>query len=525
MNKTYISRYTPSIMKHEELEAIFVQREELAKRIEELIFVSCTTKSKHYTLLIGPRGIGKTHLVSLLYYRTKAKKELRDKILIAWCREEEWGVSSLLDFLLRIFRALFEEYQDEKLEEQVESLYGLSSDTALQKAQQILIDYVGEKTLFVIVENLSGLFDGLGDEGQKRLRSFIQEHPFWTILATSTSLFNGVSLQKSPFYGFFRIQHLEALDIENATQLLTQIAELNNDNKLAEMIPTALGRSRIRAVHHLGGGNHRVYVIFSHFLTCESLDQLVQPLMSSLDDLTPYYQSRLYFLSPQQRKIAEHLCNRRHAVSVKEIAQQCFMTHQTASSQLKSLKDMGYVISDQVGRDSYYELREPLMRMCLDVKKHRGEPIRLLVEFLRIWYTKDELQERLNRQNSDEKSIIQNLFENTIDKKKLQSRIKSLVEVYKKHDVLTSLGQGVVRSIPALYSPMASDAAVQQWFELWKEQAGKYSEFQIPLRILDVAVRFRPKHDRRVLYGLPIEERKILEEVLNEIILEDFSTS
>jgi tetratricopeptide (TPR) repeat protein len=119
--------------------------------------------------------------------------------------------------------------------------------------------------------------------------------------------------------------------------------------------------------------------------------------MRTLDDLTPYYQERMRFLSPQQRKIIDFLCDRRQAVTVKEIAQRCFMTHQTASSQLKKLLEMGYVRSEPIGRESYYELREPLMRFCLEVKKQRGEPIQLFVDFLRLWYTQGELQQRLRR--------------------------------------------------------------------------------------------------------------------------------
>jgi DNA-binding transcriptional ArsR family regulator len=122
---------------------------------------------------------------------------------------------------------------------------------------------------------------------------------------------------------------------------------------------------------------------------------MVEPFMQMLDNLTPYYQARMMHLSPQQRKIVDFLCDRRHAVTVKEIAQRCFITHQTASGQLKSLREMGYVTSEAIGRESYYELREPLMRFCIDVKKQRGEPIRLVGDFLRLWYSQTELQQRL----------------------------------------------------------------------------------------------------------------------------------
>jgi DNA-binding transcriptional ArsR family regulator len=251
------------------------------------------------------------------------------------------------------------------------------------------------RTLLLIVENLDDLFAGLGKDGQKQLRDFL-EKTNCVILATAQCELKEVSQKNSPFYGFFRHEKLEDLKAEDATQLLANIATHNGNDELASFIQTSTGRDRINAVHFLAGGNHRIYVIFSEFLTNrESLDELVEAFMRMLDDLTPYYQERMRFLSPQQRKIIDFLCDRRHAVTVKEIAQRGFITHQTASSQLKKLLEMGYVRTEPYGRESFYELREPLMRFCLKAKKQRGEPIELIVDFLRRWYTKTELQERL----------------------------------------------------------------------------------------------------------------------------------
>ena len=746
MKATFLSRFTPSLMKPEDLEAIFVQREKLAERIVEVIRDSVLTSSKHHTLLIGPRGIGKTHLIALVYHRIQKMEDLHDHLLIAWLREEEWGVTSFLDLLLRIFRALLEEYDNAELGERVESLYELPPDAAERAAAELLKEFAGDRVLLILMENLEDLFDGLRDEEQKRLRAYLQENPFCTILATAQSLFSGVSLQTSPFYGFFRMHHLEELDLDDATRLLAKVADLSDDSELASFIGTPAGRARIRAVHHLAGGNHRVYVIFSQFLNRESLDELVESVMRTLDDLTPYYQARMRWLSPQQRKIAEFLCNRRGAVPVKEIAGRCFVTHQTASGQLKSLRDMGYVRSIPLGRESHYELREPLMRLCAEVKKQRGDPIRLLVDFLRLWYSREELERRLaslgtgaglereymfhalrtteetedprvaacledfgayvkagdfaralevaeeliairgkaqdwfrqgfclamlgrhdqelaslnkvieldpgdalawnnrgvelsNLRRHDEAleshdkaieldpngamawnnrggalfglgrydealesydkaieldpnratawsnrgatldnlrrwdealvscdraieldpnyatarlnraeallalnrwdegiaalddalqrfahadephtgdtgAIIRNLFTGTRDAAAWRTRVMMLIDLYDKHQIVSALGQGLVRGISELTSPMVSDAAARMWLDVWRDLAGGHDEFQIPLRLLDAAVRYRETHDQRVLLRLPVEEREILEALL-----------
>ncbi|MEG5137493.1 MULTISPECIES: tetratricopeptide repeat protein [unclassified Microcoleus] len=404
MKNTLISRFTPSLMAPETLEAILVQRHKLANHLVENIRESALTPNKHYQLLIGPRGIGKTHLVSLIYHRISKMEDLQDKLLIAWLREEEYGIASFLDLLIAILRAIGKEYPAEyqaELHDAVEGLYE-SPEDAESVAAQLLRDFIGNRVLLLIVENLDDVFSGLGDIGQKQFRAYLQTYGFLTILATSQSLFDGIESRDQPFYGFFYSHTLKELELDDAVALLHQIASLEGKSELASFIQDSTGRDRIKVVHFLSGGSPRIYMVFSDFLVNrESLNKLVETFMAMLDDLTPYYQDRMKYISNQQRKIVDFLADLRHAVSVKEIAKRCFITHQTASSQLKNLRQKGYVKSEEIGRESWYELREPLMRFCLEVKKQRNEPIRLLVDFLRVWYTKEELQQRLGLRMAD----------------------------------------------------------------------------------------------------------------------------
>jgi tetratricopeptide (TPR) repeat protein len=405
MKNTFISRFTPSLMSPETLEAILVQRHALAERLVELIRVSALTDNKHFQLLIGPRGIGKTHLVSLIYHRVAKMEDLRDKLLIAWLQEEEWGIASFLDLLRGIFRALAKEYPEvyqAELHDDVEKLYNLSPEQAEFKAAELLRDFVGKRVLLLIVENLEDVFSGLGDFGQKQLRAYIQNYSFLTILATSQSLFDGVKLSNNPFYDFFDLHELDEFKLDDAVALLNHIATLEGNSDLASFIQSPTGRDRIKVVHYLSGGSPRVYIVFSAFLmTPESLDKLVEPFMEMLDSLTPYYQDRMKYLSNQQRKIVDFLCDRGGAAPVKQIAKRCFIEQRTVSSQLKDLRDKGYVKTEEIGRESWYELREPLMRFCLEVKKQRNQPIPLIVDFIRVWYTRKELQQRLGLRMAD----------------------------------------------------------------------------------------------------------------------------
>jgi tetratricopeptide (TPR) repeat protein len=400
MKNTFLSRFTPSSMTPETLEAMFVQRHPLVEDLIAAIRESALTDNKHFRLLVGGRGMGKTHTVSLIYHRLMAMDDLKDKLVIAWLREEEWGVASFLDLLMRIFRALSQQYPEaykDKLENEVTAIYQMSADIAQHKAAQLLREFVEKRTLVLLMENLDDIFNGLDDIGQKQFRAYLQNYPFITILATTQSLFNGVQHKESAFYGFFYSHYLEQLELDEVVDLLKRIAKLEGDKELESYIQSPAGKARIQAIHYLAGGNHRVYVIFAEFLTRKSLDELVEPFMKTLDELTPYYQARMQWLSPQQRKIVDFLVDRRATATVTEIAQHCFITHQTASSQLKDLRTKGYVRVEAIGRECYYELQEVLMRFCLDLKKQRGEPISLIVDFLRCWYTQDELKQRLEK--------------------------------------------------------------------------------------------------------------------------------
>lgn len=380
------STFSPAGMPAELLEKTFVQRERSAERLTQLFVESALTDSKHHVLLVGPRGIGKSHLVSLIYHRLLSKPELKDKLAIAYLREDEWGVTSFLDLLLRILR---------EFKIQTRQLQSLTIQAAEERAWSALRESVQGKTLLVILENLETVLSSMGEEGQRKWRACLQNNPMWSLLATTPSLSEDISNHASPFYGFFEIQPLEGLSVSDAVTLVKRLAESQGRRDIAEYVCSPAGRARVRAVQHLANGNHRVFVIFYEFLAHDKEADLVEPVLKTIDALTPYYQSQMKELSPQQRKLVDFLCRFRSAANVKTIASGCFVSHQTAASQLKQLLESRYLRVTRIGRESYYELNEPLLRICVETKVHDGKPIRLLVEFLRYWFARQELAQRL----------------------------------------------------------------------------------------------------------------------------------
>jgi len=389
--------FTPSRTDPKDLEFILVQRQKLLQDAVERVRESALTKHKHHLLFVGPRGCGKTHLVTLIVSRLGNDDELTNRLRIAWLNEDE-TCTTLLEFFLKVHQALEKRYPSEYSAETLAPAYEMKPDAALEFVSRQLLDSLGSRTLLILTENLDSIFEGLGDAGQKQLRAFIQENPRLSIVATAQRLVEDLSDRASPFFGFFQTEHLKPLNFEEATELLQNIARLNGNGELVEFLSTSRGRSRVRALHHLSGGNHRIYIVLSQFITRDSIDALLGPFMKMVDELTPYYQERLRWLPPMQRKIVEYLCVCEGTVPVKEIAKRLFATPQTVSSQLQDLREKGYIEANQRGRESLYEISEPLMRICVEVKENQShQPLRLLVDFLRAWYDEKQLNFHLGK--------------------------------------------------------------------------------------------------------------------------------
>ena len=398
-----ISRFSPNWSNPDDLEAITVARESLIAGAVDSARESALTKNKHHRLFIGARGSGKTHLITVVRHRLVQMDDLNDTLRIAWLNEDETS-DTLLSLLLKVYRSLSREYPVEFPVDLTEAVFDLEDiQEATREITELLLKQLKDKTVLLLIENLDALFHIFGEAEQKSWRALIQNHPQFCTIATAQRLFHGVSSRSAPFFGFFQIEHLKPFSVTEAAELFTKVANVRKDEELEQFITLPRGRARIRALHHLIGGNQRLFIILSEFINRDSLDSLVEPFEELVDEqLTPYYQERLRWISPLQRRIVEYLCAVVKPEPVKVIAHRLFSTSQTISKQLQELRKLGYVISRLRGRESFYELAEPLMRLSYQVKEARGRsPLRLLVDFLRVWYDQQELLERMKLVDGD----------------------------------------------------------------------------------------------------------------------------
>lgn len=569
---TRSSKYSPGNMAVEALESLFVARGDLLESTLNAIADTARSVATRYLLLVGPRGAGKTHFTSLLHHQLSAGSKfegVRERSVIAYFNEEEWGIASYLDFLIRILVAL-DERSDGKLDAQlrdIRKLFTQSETTAIRAAEEALTEFVGSKRLILICENLNDLLEGLGTKGQQQWRSFTQQNPFWIVFATSPRISDDIQSQKAPFYGQFTIRYLERLRFEEAVELLIRKSKLDRKFELADFLNTATGRARVRAIHHLAGGNPRVYIVLSEFLTRESLDDLFEPFMQMADDLTPYYQDRLRQLAPRQRKIVEHLSRLSRPAKIKDIAEACLLSQQTASKQIHELAKQGYVLRIKAGRNTYVELTEPLMRICIEIKDNRTKHLRLFVEFLRHWFSAREIKKRCSSLAPGRNGISHGI---TIDNLWIAARVSEsgfngLAEAVKElqkdgkadlsalswkgpfvdlleqqylqegpHGIATTVSRllravpvdGVDERIAEALTEFCFDGlgvevfAAEGWdraLSMLKESLSDFESCSVALDFLGVAVEYSSSHDEEVLLQLPVEQRELLLTAFNDL--------
>ncbi len=125
---------------------------------------------------------------------------------------------------------------------------------------------------------------------------------------------------------------------------------------------------------------------------------MVDLLLTRFDDLTPYYQEQLGRLSGQMRLVVAELAHVDHPLHVAELAERIGVSQRSLGKTVSDLADRGWVapvstpVADLLdGRRTYYELAEPLARLSFQIKESRGEPLRLVVDFLKGWFDPDEM--------------------------------------------------------------------------------------------------------------------------------------
>ncbi|WP_111512326.1 tetratricopeptide repeat protein [Mycobacterium kyogaense] len=369
----------------------------LAQRLE----AAAMSKARPHTLLVGPRGSGKTHLLRVALHRLAQAPDVSTRLTVADIPEDAVGITRYVDLLREIGAAL-----QLKLPRQ-------SSAVELETA---ILESIQDRTLVIVIENLDRVFAAIGHGGQRNLRSWVETSGRILLLCATPALFAGVADRNQPWFAGFITTPVEGLTAEAGHELLTILARQRGDEELAEFLETATGRARVEAVARLTGGSARIWMVLSGCMTIASLDALIPAVEDLIEGLVPYYQQLLWDLPPNHQAVVRQLAEGpTAAMTAAQIASATELSQQTVSKVLGLLQEGRWVGTEKLAGDrrkTWYSLREPMLRHHFQWRSTRSQPLELIVELLRAWYDPQELKMHLatiDAQSPAERYLLESL--------------------------------------------------------------------------------------------------------------------
>ena len=391
-----IGLYRSGVTSPERLRHTSVAREHLLDNAIESLRGSVGRKSKNHLLFIGPRGIGKTHLLSCIEDAVQSDDALGPSIVVVRFPEESNRTLSFADFLIGMCGILKEVLEDEPLWTELFARVQTEEDDA--KVADTLVPAIREqnrmrgRTLLVMIENLGEI---LGRQIRNKkdvaaLRKFLMADNGCLLLATAPLHFDGITDIGQPFYDFFDIQILENLSFEETVEVIRLNLEWEKRKDILDTLKDM--RPRLQALYRMTGGNPRLTMMLYELIAHESVTNVQNQFHLLLDRISPFYQGRLNDLPPGQRALLECLASMRDQEKTPAaIAARMRMSQQETSSLLKRLTDAHYLRAARHPRDRrsrLYTIREGFFDIWLAMNLSRGVRRRMpfLLEFFSLFY-------------------------------------------------------------------------------------------------------------------------------------------
>ena len=401
--KLNIGLYRSGVTSPERLRHTSVAREHVLDNSVESLRGSVGRKSKHHLLFIGPRGIGKTHLLDCIEDTVQSDETLSASYVVIRFPEESNRTLSFADFLIGLCEILKDVVEDEPLWAELFAKVQTEEDN--DRVVDTLVPAIREqnrqrnRTLLIMLENLGEIFTRqIRDENElASLRKFFMADNGCLLLATSPLHFDAITDVGQPFYDFFDIQILENLSFEETVEVIRRNLEWEKRDDILATFEDM--RSRLQALYRMTGGNPRLIMMLYELIAHESVTKVQDQFHLLLDRISPFYQDRLNDLPPSQRALLECLASMRDQEKTPAaIAARMRMSQQETSSLLKRLSDAHYLRASQHPQDKrsrLYTIREGFFDIWLAMNLSRGARKRLpfLLEFFNLFYPSIDARE------------------------------------------------------------------------------------------------------------------------------------
>ncbi len=371
------------------IEQFVVRQHELAI-VLQVLRNNVDADSCQHTLVVAPRGRGKTMLLARVAAELRTNVELSALLLPIRFMEESHEIFSSADFWLDVlfYLSLETRTQDAELARNLQDTHAdlttrwreRELDERARTAVLDAADRLG-KRLVLMVENLQALCDNVDANFGWKLRKTLQMEPQIILLASATSRFEGLDDAQDPFFELFRIISLQPLKTEQCRRLWQAASG------------DGVGDRRIRALQILTGGDPRLLVIVAEFQRHGSIRQLMEQLVQMIDDHTEYFRGHLETLGKTERRVYLALMDLWQPSTTGEISSRARLDVRTVSTMLGRLVLRGAVDPrDEHGR---YAVTQRLYRIYYKLRRERGEAtvVQELLRFMDLYYSDTEITE------------------------------------------------------------------------------------------------------------------------------------
>ena len=398
------SLYNPHLHGKNELLSLFVVRQKLLDHLLEDLRATDAGKSPQHHLILGQQGMGKTMLLRRLGYAVEDDPILRDRWLPLTFPEEQYNIARLSDFWLNCIDSLSDLLEGQGRHEEAEHLddraAALRTSGEEQRSRQALGLLVGTarelgKRLVLLVDNVDLIFDRVREQDWA-LRETLSSEPALVMIGASANAIESSFAYDQAFYDFFRVHELEGLSFEETRDFLLRYAETWGAPEVKKVAEQESGR--IKVLHTLTGGNPRTIVLLFNVLAMGVEGDVRTDLERLLDQSTPLYKARFEALSTQAQQIVHAMAVRWDPISAGELAEDLGWEVNVVSSQLNRLAKQGTVEKVPYDPESKtgFQIAERFFNIWYLMRASRRLRRRLiwLVEFLRIFYSQEELRTR-----------------------------------------------------------------------------------------------------------------------------------
>jgi tetratricopeptide (TPR) repeat protein/nucleoside-triphosphatase THEP1 len=398
--------YNPKNQSRQELEAGFVVRLPLFKRLFKEIQTSSMEFPEQHYLIEGKRGMGKTTLLLRLALEVEKDEKTRAFMLPIVFNEEEYSIRKLFRFWERVIELLAEKNgQFAPLRDRIDPLsLQIQDDQNYEKALFLDLEKsLQEKGLKMIlfIDNFGDMFRKFSEHDARRLRKILQTSAEFRIFAASSVVMEAFYIYNYPFYEFFKVERLEGLKSKDTIKLLLNLAERYGKKELIEQI-IKHQPGRIESLRRLSDGVIRTVILLFEIFIDEESKNALQDMESILDRVTPQYKHRMEDLSAQHQEILEVVALNWDAISVAEIRKKTRLESKNISAQLQQLVKLDLIRKIRTqSKNHLYQLSERFFNIWFLMRHGRRKDKRRvlwLVRFLEEWCDEAELEARVNKQ-------------------------------------------------------------------------------------------------------------------------------